>query len=207
LYIAEDGQAIYAWSNSGVSFQLGSSMLASLKGVMKEMGSTIDTAALDSCTTIGVIMAGPRYLLINSATPTEATRALAAELQTLRKYGRRKIERDIDRSISAIEARVDTTMKTDPQLDPETLRRALYSSPIASTWRCRGTVTVTAQIDSRGAVRRAFVVNANVEGKCASLLVMTALRGVLLSTFQPGEKEGGKTGAAWMNVVVRFGRE
>ena len=134
-------------------------------------------------------------------------RPLTTELVTLRKYARRRLERDIERTLEYIEQRPNTGVKTDPELDPETLNRSLYNSPIASTWRCRGVVTVTAQIDARGEVRRAFVDNTEAEGKCASLLVMTALRAVILSSFEPAVKIEGNTGAAWMNIVVRFGRK
>ena len=207
LYIFEDGKTIFAWGNSGVAFKIGEIMLKNLKDVINAMTSFTDTATLDSCTTIGVILSGPRYLLLNSRKPTEGTRSLAEQLDAIRKYARRRLDRDIERTLEYIETRPNTGVKTDPELDPETLNRSLYNSPIASTWRCRGTVTVTAQIDSRGIVRRAFVNRADIDGKCASLLVMTALRGVMLSSFEPAVKIEGNTGAAWMNIVLSFGRK
>ncbi|MGE3799737.1 MAG: hypothetical protein AB7H80_01820 [Candidatus Kapaibacterium sp.] len=207
LYIFRNGKTVYARGNSGVSFTLGETMLGGLTTVINAMESFTDTATLDSCTTIGVILAGPRYLLLNSRRPTDETKPLAAELAAIRKYARRRIERDIEKTLEYIEQRPNTGVKTDPELDPETLNRSLYNSPIASTWRCRGTVTVTAQIDARGNVRRAFVNEAPIEGKCASLLVMTALRAVTLSSFEPAVKIEGNTGAAWMNIVVSFGRK
>ncbi|MCE2503833.1 MAG: hypothetical protein J4G05_07215 [Chlorobi bacterium] len=206
LHILRNGETIYACANSGVSFTIGQATLKGLIEVIDAMKSVTDTAVLDSCTTIGVILAGPRYLLLNSSSPTEITRSLCNELAMLRKYAKRRIERDIERTLEYIEQRPNTGVKTDPALDPETLNRSLYNSPIASTWRCRGSVRVTAQIDARGNVRRAFVQNADVDGKCASLLVMTSLRAVTLSSFEPAVKIEGNSGAAWMNIVVSFGR-
>ena len=207
LYIFQSGRAIYARANSGVSFTLGGTTLKELTEVIDAMSSVTDTATLDSCTTIGVILAGPRYLLLNSSRPTESTLPLCNELATLRKYARRRLAREIEKTLKYIEERPNTGVKTDPALDPETLNRSLYNSPIASTWRCRGTVTVTTQVSTQGNVRRAFVNDAEVEGKCASLLVMTALRAVTLSSFEPAVKIEGKAGSAWMNIVVSFGRK
>lgn len=207
LYIFQDGRAIYAWANSGILFSVGESTLKQIAGIVGTVSSTVDTAMLDSCTTVGVILGGPRYLLVNSMSPSDETAPLRDQLESLRKYARRKIERDIERTLTQIDERPNTGVKTDPALDPDTLQRYIYDSPIAATWRCRGTVTVTAQVDAHGNVRRAFARNAQVKGKCGSLLVMTALRAVTLSSFEPAVKIEGSAGAAWMNVIVSFGKK
>lgn len=206
LYLFRDGRAVYAWANSGILFTVGESTLKGIAEVVATMESTVDTASLDSCTTVGVILAGPRYLLVNSAAPSEGTAPLHNRLEALRKYARRKLERDIERTLTQIEERPNTGVKTDPALDPDTLQRYIYESPVAASWRCRGSVTVTAQVDARGNVRRAFAQDAEVKGKCGSLLVMTALRAVALSSFEPARKIEGSAGAAWMNIIVSFGR-
>lgn len=207
LYVFQDGRAVYAWANSGILFTVGESTLKKVAGVIARMESTVDTASLDTCTTLGVILAGPRYLLINSRAPSQETTLLCDQLEALRKYARRKIERDIERTLTQIEKRPNTGVKTDPALDPDTLQQYIYESPIAASWRCRGSVTVTAQVDARGIVRRAFAQNAEVKGKCGSLLVMTALRAVALSSFEPAMKIEGSAGAAWMNIIVSFGKK
>lgn len=207
LYLFDDGRAVYAWGNKGILFDVGETTLKAVESVVTTMKSTVDTAALDSCTTIGVILAGPRYLLVNSLQPSEQTEPLRDRLEALRKYARRKIDRDIERAQAQIEKRPNTGVKTDPILDPDTLQQYVYESPIASTWRCRGTVVVTAQVDARGTVRRAFVADADVKGKCSSLLVMTAIRAVTLSSFEPAMRIEGTVGSAWMNVSVTFGRK
>lgn len=207
LYVFQDGRAVYAWANSGILFTVGESTMKQIAAVVAVMESTVDTASLDSCTTMGVILAGPRYLLVNSRIPSQETAPLRDQLEALRKYARRKIERDIERTLTQIEARPNTGVKTDPALDPDTLQRYIYESPIAASWRCRGSVTVTAQVDARGNVRRAFARDAEVRGKCGSLLVMTALRAVTLSSFEPARRIEGSAGAAWMNITVSFGKK
>jgi hypothetical protein len=66
---------------------------------------------------------------------------------------------------------------------------------------------VTALVGVDGRVRRAFVDDARVRGKCASLLTMTALRAVLLAPFQPATKSDGKGAIAWKKVEVVFGAQ
>lgn len=207
LLMMADGTTIYAVGNSGVAFHLGESMLEQVERVSDPMRSVTDTAGLDSCTTIGVVLAGPRYLLLNRRQPTEETRDFLNVISTLRKYCRRRFERDIDRSLAHIEKRseFEAELASTPKVDLYTLEYSLYLSPIVRTWRCRGKVRVTAQIDARGSARRAFVDAAPVDGKCAALLVSTALRGVLLSTFAPAEDIDGEAGSAWVNIDVDLG--
>ena len=206
LYLFQDGSAIYAEANNGILFTVGETTLKNVAEVLASMKSTVDTATLDSCTTVGVILNGPRYLLVNSANPSPDTKPLRDQLDVLQQYARRKISRDIERARAQIQKRPNPGVKTDPALDPDTLQQYIYKSPIAARWRCRGTVVVTAQVDARGNVRRAFAADADVEGKCSSLLVMTAIRAVTLSSFEPAIKIEGTTGAAWMNIIVTFGR-
>lgn len=206
LYLFRDGSAIYAQANSGILFTVGETTLKNVAEVLASMESTVDTATLDSCTTVGVILNGPRYLLVNSVNPSPDTKPLRDQLDILRQYARRKISRDIERAQAQIEKRPNPGVKTDPALDPDTLQQYIYQSPIAARWRCRGTVIVTAQVDARGNVRRAFAADADVKGKCSSLLVMTAIRAVMLSSFEPAMKIEGTASAAWMNIIVTFGR-
>lgn len=208
LLMMKDGTTIYAAGNSGVVFRLGESMREGVERIIAPLRSQTDTSGLDSCTTIGVVLSGPRYLLLNRRRPTDRTRDFLYELTTLRKYAERRFERDIDRSLDHIEKRsdIEAEFATTPKVDLYTLEYSLYLSPIVRTWRCRGHVRVTAQIDARGSVRRAFVDAAPVDGKCAALLVSTALRGVLLSEFAPAEDVDGRAGAAWVNVDVDLTR-
>ena len=207
LLMMRDGRTIYSVGGRGVAFRLGESMKTQVELLVGGMESQTDTAGLDSCSTIGVILSGPRYLLLNRRAPTDQTRDFLYELATLRKYCARRLERDIERSLRHIEKRADVegALASDPKLDPYTLEYSLYLSPIVRAWRCRGTVRVTAQIDSRGRVRNAFVRDPNLIDKCAALMVTTALRGVLLAAFAPAEDEEGKAGSAWVNVVVETG--
>lgn len=207
MYVFRDGTAIYAWADRGIMFTLGETILGNVVEAISGVKSVVDTTALDSCTTVGVILDGPRYLLLNFAEPAPATEALHKQLNVLRDYARRRIDRDIERSRAQIERRPNPGVKTDPALDPDTLQQYIYESPIAARWRCRGTVIVTAQVDARGNVRRAFAAEADVKGKCSSLLVMTAIRAVMLSSFEPAIKIEGTAGSAWMNIVVTFGRK
>ncbi len=202
-----DGRTIYSVGGNGVAFRLGESMRTQVELLVSGMASRTDTAGLDSCSTIGVVLSGPRYLLLNRRAPTDASRDFLNELATLRKYCARRLERDIERSLRHIEKRADVedALASDPKLDPYTLSYSLYLSPIVRAWRCRGTVRVTAQIDARGHVRNAFVRDPTLTDKCAALMVTTALRGVLLAQFAPAEDEEGKAGSAWVNVVVETG--
>ncbi len=207
FYVFEDGRIIYAWGGDGVVFSLGSGMLDDLKGVTENVVSHIDTTQLDSCTTLGVILNGPRYLLINVENPSPKVVELRDRLERIRKYARKKLERGVDRLIDIIESNPENSIKSDPAISPEILEQYIYDSPIAMEWRCRGTVNVTARIAADGTVRQAFVLDADVKGKCSSLLTMTALRAVLLSTFEPAVKSGGSPGAAWLKISVTFGRQ
>ncbi len=208
MLMMRDGRTIYSVGGKGIAFRLGASMLAQVVHLTAGMRSRTDTIGLDSCSTIGVVLSGPRYLLLNRRAPTDDTRDFLYELATLRKYCARRLDRDIERSIAHIEKRseVESTLASDPKLNRLTLEYSLYLSPIIRAWRCRSNVRVTAQVDARGSVRKAFVQDPTLVDKCAAILVTTALRGVLLAQFAPAETEEGKAGSAWVNVNVQVGR-
>jgi hypothetical protein len=206
LFIFRDGRAIFARHDQGIIFNLGSGLLADLSNVVASSKSSTGTEALDSCTTVGAILAGPRFLLINSRKPTEGVKEVHARLEQLRKYSRRKLDR-MEQLAERAAALPDTAINSTPTLESETLAGLIYSSPVAAEWRCRGSVLVTALVGVDGRVRRAFVDDARVRGKCASLLTMTALRAVLLAPFQPATKSDGKGAIAWKKVEVVFGAQ
>jgi hypothetical protein len=205
LFVFRDGRAIFARHDQGIIFNLGSGLLADLSNVVSRASSSTDTDLLDSCTTLGVILDGPRFMLINSRKPGIATREVHERLEQLRKYSRRKLDR-MEQLAERAAALPDTAIESKPTLESETLAGLIYSSPVAAEWRCRGTVLVTAMVGVDGRVRRAFVEDARVRGKCASLLTMTALRAVLLAPFQPAQRTDGKDAAAWKKVEVVFGK-
>lgn len=204
LFVFRDGRTIFARHDQGIIFTLGSGLLADLIAVVERTQSTTETEKLDSCTTLGVILDGPRFLLINSRRATLGAKEIHGRLEQLRKYSRRKLDR-MEQLAERAAALPDTSIESTPTLESETLAGLIYSSPIAAEWRCRGIVRVTAMVGFDGRVRRAFVEDARVRGKCASLLTMTALRAVLLAPFQPATKTDGKDAAAWKKVEVVFG--
>jgi hypothetical protein len=206
LFIFRDGRAIYAWYNQGIVFTINGALLADLQNAVGRAQSIIQKKLLDSCTTIGVILDGPRYLLINNRRPADGQLDLHDRLNRLRTFARRKLA-TIDRLSEKAAADPDTTIDSEPSIESEQLRRFIYASPVAQEWRCRGSVAVTAMVGADGRVRQAYVEKARVRGKCASLLTMTALRAVLLSTFQPALRKNGKPAAAWQHVEVTFGRQ
>ena len=112
----------------------------------------------------------------------------------------------IDRYSDQFEQPPDSNIQALPTVAPEEIRRKVRLSPIALEWKCRGTVTVAAMVTYQGRARMAFIRELKVRGKCASLLSATALRAVLLSTFEPATKRNGKPTTTWMEVVVPFTR-
>jgi hypothetical protein len=205
LFVFRDGRTIFARHDQGIIFNLGSGLLADLGAVVARSQSHTDTDLLDTCTTVGVILDGPRFMLINSKRPSIRTKEVFAKLEQLRKYSRRKLDR-MEQLAERAAALPDTSIESAPTLESETLAGLIYSSPVAAEWRCRGSVLVTAMVGIDGRVRRAFVEDARVRGKCASLLTMTALRAVLLAPFQPASTSEGKEAAAWKKVEVTFGK-
>jgi hypothetical protein len=205
LFVFKDGRTIFARHDQGIIFSMGSGLLADLKNVVARAKSSTDSEGLDSCTTLGAILDGPRFVLINTRKPALAVQEIAGRLDQLRKYARRKLDR-MDQLAERASQLPDTAIETSPTIESERLAGLIYSSPVAAEWRCRGRVLVTAMVGFDGRVRRAFVEDARVRGKCASLLTMTALRAVLLAPFQPAQRADGKEAAAWKKVEVMFGR-
>ena len=134
LLMMRDGATIYAVGDRGVAFRIGSAHLAQVQSTVSPIDSQVDTAGLDSCNTIGLILSGPRYLLLNRRGPTDATRDLLTELRSLRKYARRRMGRDIDRSIANVNRPNAEELVSDPTLHAGSLERGLYRSPIVRTW-------------------------------------------------------------------------
>jgi hypothetical protein len=206
LFIFRDGRSIYARGDKGVVFTIAGALLTDLQSVMDRSTSVVETKNLDSCATLGVILSGPRFLLINSRHPTAETRDMQIRLERIRKLGNRKLDDALDRLVQKLEEEPDTAIEAIPSVSQRELQRRMRNSPIAQEWRCRGTVIVSAMIGRKGEVRRAFVRDARVRGKCSSLLTMTALRAVLLSTFKPALKRNGHPASAWIQVSVPFDR-
>ena len=200
LLVFEDGRAVYAYMDQGVMFPLGPTITADLSAAIARAGSVVDTKSLDSCTTVGVILPGPRYLK-----PTAATKDLQSRLEQIRKYARRKLPM-IERLRSKAGETADTAIDSEPWVASEELLDNVAPSPIAREWRCRGTVQVAVQVDRQGKARQVFVERAQVRGKCSSLLTATAIRAVMESSFTPAVKNNGRNTAGWMQVEVRFGR-
>lgn len=204
LYVFGDGRTIFARHDQGIIFEIGSGLLGDLRTVVSRAKSWTNTERLDSCTTLGVITDGPRFILINTRKPSLQVTEVHERLEQLRRYARRKLDR-MEQLAERASATPDTAIESSPTLESETLAGLIYSSPVAAEWGCRGSVLVTAMVGVDGRVRRAFVDDARVRGKCASLLTMTALRAVLLAPFQPAQKTDGAEAAAWKRVEVMFG--
>lgn len=204
LFIFRDGRTIFARHDQGIIFSIGSGLLSDLSNVIARARSFTDTGLLDSCSTLGVIADGPLFILINSRRPSLQVTEAHERLEQLRRYARRKLDR-MEQLAERAAALPDTSIESRPTLESERLAGLIYSSPVAAEWRCRGSVLVTAMVGVDGRVRRAFVDDARVRGKCASLLTMTALRAVLLAPFQPAQKSGGQDAVAWKKVEVVFG--
>lgn len=201
LFIYRDGRAIYALYDQGVMFDVGSSMMSDLEVALQQATSVVDTTGLDSCNTVGVVLAGPRYLLINNRRPAEATRDLQRRLERLRKYGRRKLE-GMDRLILRAERDADSVVLRDVSIDLDALRQKIAPSSIAREWGCRGSVVVSVRIAYDGRLRSAFVEEARARGKCAALLTATALRAVIQTPFEPALGADGKPTASWIRVEL-----
>jgi hypothetical protein len=204
LLVFRDGRAVYAYMDQGVMFPLGSTVTADLGAVVDRAVSTVETKGLDSCTTVGVILSGPRYLLINSRRPSPETKELQSRLEQIRKYARRKLPM-IERLRNKAGETSDTTIDSEPWVASDELLENVAPSPIAREWRCRGSVQVAVNVDRSGKARQIYVERAAVKGKCSSLLTATAIRAVMESDFTPAVKLNGRNTAGWMQVEVTFG--
>ncbi len=205
LLVLRDGRAIYAHGKRGSSLSIAGALLNDLKRVIDSCHSVVETNNLDSCNTIGVILEGPRYILLNPRRPSAEVRNLHNRLERLRTYARRRMEGTIDKFTEHVEAEPDPAIGTLPSVAPSEIRRKVQLSPIAREWRCGGTVTVAAMITYQGKVRQAFIRDVRTRGKCASVLSIMALRAVLLSKFEPATKDG-KPVVSWIEIEVPFSR-
>ncbi len=201
LFIYNDGRAVFARYDRGMMLEIGSALLRDLHSAIDKATSRVDTAGLDSCATLGVVLAGPRYLLVNSRRPSEQMRDLDRRLERLRNYGRRQLEL-IGKLSSRADADDDTAAAT---VDEKSLRENIRPSDIAREWGCRGRVVVAVRVAYDGRIREAFVEDASVRGKCAALLTSTALRAVMRSAFQPALDRDGKAIASWLRIEFSFG--
>lgn len=205
LLVLRDGRAIYAHGKQGSSLTIAGALLNDLKRVVDSAQSVVGTEGLDSCNTLGVILDGPRYLLINPKRPAVEVRNLYSRLERLRVFARRRMEGTIDKFTEKLEGGPDSTLLTLPTVAPSEIRRKVRLSPVAKEWRCGGTVTVAAMITYQGKVHQAFVRDVRARGKCASILSTMALRAVLLSNFEPATRDG-KPVVSWIEIEVPFAR-
>ena len=97
LLIFTSGRGIYARGKEGVLFSITTGLVDDMKDAVQKAQSATDTASLDSCTTVGVILAGPRFLLINNGAPTKQTKPIQIRLERLRKFARKKLEDAMER--------------------------------------------------------------------------------------------------------------
>lgn len=206
LFIFHDGRSIYAKGDRGAVFTLSVALMEDLQTILEKTASAVDTKEMDSCAALGVILSGPRFLLINSKHPTVETKDMQIRLERIRKLGAKKLDEALENLGRKVDEEADTAIQATPSISQQELQRRMRRSPIAEEWRCRGKVIVSAMIGKKGEVRRAFVRDAHVRGKCSSLLTMTALRAVLLSTFKPAMKQNGHPTSSWIQIEVPFDR-
>lgn len=205
ILITRGGRMIYARGVRGITYMLDSAIMRDLNVVMKEMDSYVETDELDTCTTIGVILEGPRYVLLNSKRPNPDVRDLQLRVERLRRAARRKLDGTINNMSDRLEGSADTQVVQAPAITASELRRGRHVSPVLRQWRCHGTVTVVCRVQRDGHVRQAFVKDVSEgAGKCASLMVVGALRAVLLADFTPGARQSGRTAASWIQIDVPF---
>lgn len=206
LLILRDGRAVYALGKRGAMFTITGALLIDLQNVVDSSSSHVDTRKLDSCTTLGVILDGPKFILINTDRPAPQSRELYSRLERIRKLGQRKMDGTIERFGDDIGMQLDSNLHSEASIEPNEVRRRVRLSPIAREWRCSGTVNVAALVSHQGKVRQAFVQRVSVRGKCASLLIAAALRAVLLSSFEPATNKSGTPMGSWMEIEVPFAR-
>gem|GEM_PF-1831670 len=204
LLILRDGRAVYAIADRGASFTISGALLTDLQTIVAQANSTVDTKRLDSCSTLGVILNGPRFLLINTKRPVPEVKELYTRIERLRKFAQKKVDGVIDRYSDEFDQGIDSNIQSLPVVAPAEIQKKISLSPIAREWRCRGTVVVAAMVTHQGRARMAFVREVKVRGKCGSILSVAALRAVLLASFEPAIKKNGKPTTTWMQVEVPF---
>lgn len=206
LLVLRDGRTMYALGNRGAMVTVTGALLNDLKRVVDSTSSGVETKDLDSCNTLGIVLEGPRFLLINPRRPPVQARDLFNRMERLRQFVRRKMQGTINHFTERVELEPDTSMHKLPTVAPAEIRRRIRFSPVAKEWRCYGTVVVAAMITPQGTVRQAFVRSVKTRGKCSSLLSTMALRAVLLSSFDPAVNRNGKAVLSWVEVEVPFAR-
>ncbi len=204
MLILRDGRTIYALGTLGTAFNIAESMILDLQQTMEGVVSIVDTKNLDSCATLGLVLQGPRFVLINTDKPTKETMSLYKGIERIRKLARRRLASTIERMTTQIESSVDTLVHVLPSVLADDLREQGQVSPVAREWKCRGSIFVIAKVQFDGRVRQAFVIESRVKGKCAALLCATGLRAVLLSTFTPATRKNGKPISTWIRVEIPF---
>jgi len=204
LVILRNGRIVYALETLGISFSTHGPLLVELKRAIDSCVSIVETDGLDSCATLGVIVDGPKFLLINTLKPHPRARGLYRAIERIRKMARRRLEPTMVRMVDRIDVYNDSAVSQLPTIAAGELRQQIDLSPVAREWRCRGTVLVTAKVEKSGKVRMAYVDEARVRGKCAALLSVIALRAVLLSNFEPAASDRGKPIASWVRVEIPF---
>lgn len=208
LLVFRSGRAIYAYGDHGVVFTLTTAILDDMVATALRAQSIVDTTHLDSCTTVGVILGGNRFLLINNQHPTTETRDIQLRLERLRRFAKRKLSETVDPLAERASITLDTmVMANGPSVGIYELRRHIRISPVAIEWKCRGSVIIRVLVGKDGDARRAFVHEVRVRGKCGSLLVTAALQAVLRSTFHPAMRRNGQATHAWTDVEVHFARK
>jgi hypothetical protein len=206
MYIFQDGRVIYAFGDQGTFFTINGALLNDLRTSIANVESAVETKHLDSCTTLGVILEGPRFILINNSKPTEDTRTLQGRLERLRKYAQRKLDKAMEK---LTDQAADALQSEQPQpaVPSGEFRRHLRLSPVAQEWRCKGTIVVAVKVGWTGEVKDAYIQSSRVRGKCASLLAIAAIRAAMLTKFEPAVSEEGKQKSGWMLVEVPFERK
>ncbi|MBS1912375.1 MAG: energy transducer TonB [Bacteroidetes bacterium] len=206
LLILRDGRAIYALGNHGAAFSVSDLLLADLKKMIDTVKSSTSSKNMDSCATLGLIVEGPKFLLINRTKPSPGTRALYTEIERQRKIGERRMNGTIERFAEKAREEPDSTIETPASVEPVEIRKRVRLSPVAREWRCTGTVYAAVLITNKGKVLQAFVQKVQSRGKCASVLTTAALRAVLLATYQPATNHKGRPMNSWIQVEVPFTR-
>lgn len=204
IVILRSGRVVYALETLGISFRVFGPILGELKRAMDTCGSIVETDGLDSCSTLGIILEGPKFVLINTKKKDKRTIGLFRAIERIRKMARKRLDPTMERMVRRIDVYNDSAVATLPSIPIDELRRQIDISPVARQWKCRGSVFVTAKVEKSGKVRLAYVDEARVRGKCSALLSVVALRAILLSDFEPAHKDNGKPIAAWIRIEVPF---
>lgn len=204
IVILRSGRVVYALETLGISFKVFGPVLDELKRAMDTCSSIVETEGLDSCSTLGVILEGPKFILINTKKKDARTIGLFKAIERVRKMARKRLDPTMERMVRRIDVYNDSAVATLPSIAVDELRRQIDMSPVARGWKCRGSVFVTAKVEKSGKVLLAYVDEARVRGKCSALLSVVALRAILLSNFEPARRDNGKPIGSWVRIEVPF---